>query len=236
MATGLADDLLATVDHVQRGTVSQSYARGQIERAERWLAGLAGRPRMAYLEEAAEVTEALVLLRDAARRMFIAGVAIMFVPERQSKTQAVMSQAAAFANLAMLNDARVLGRKPNALLPATPVLLPSVAVQRLCDGYVRRQGRARVETVYELLVGGRRALTGSRRYVMRQADWAVMCDATGTLPLLERLTGKAKRRALYKARKARRRPRRYRSDSSAASSPHQNMSLPRTAALGLARA
>jgi hypothetical protein len=86
--------------------------------------------------------------------------------------------------------------------------LPSVEVLRYDQGWVQRtrRKRARVEVAYELLIGGQHVLIGSRRYVMRQAYWAAMCDAFGKLPELERLTGLAKRRALYKARKARRKP------------------------------
>lgn len=215
---GISDDLRATRIHVERGSVSETYARSQVERGERWLAGLG--PRISspgFADEVEAVSFELAELRGAIRDRFKSKVIrLLWIPPRVSKTQAVLTQQERMANLLAVDQFNQTGKGPGPLLKPTPVTRPSIEVLWYDQGWVQRtrRRRARVETAYELVVGGKHVLFGSKRYVMRQADWAAMCDAFGQLPELERLTGLAKRRALYKARKARRkdrdRPRRRR--------------------------
>lgn len=210
---GIADDLRATRLHIERGTVSESYARSQVERGEAWLKGLGPRiSHPAFAEEVEEVSSELAELKGAIRDRFKPKVIrLLWIPERVSKTQAVLPMAESMANVLALQHARAAGIDPGRLHEPQKVKRPSIEVLRYDQGWVQRtrRKRARVEVAYELVIGGQHVLMGSKRYVMRQADWAAMCDANGQLPEIERLTGLAKRRALYKARKARRKqPRR----------------------------
>jgi hypothetical protein len=206
--TGISDDLRATRIHVARGSVSETYARSQVERGERWLKGLG--PRIShpgFAEEVEAVSFELAELKGVISDRFKPKVIrLLWIPKRVSKTQAVQPMAESMANVLALQHAQALGIDPGRLLEPKKTVLPSIEVLRYDQGWVNRRGRARVEVAYELVVGGQHVLMGSRRCVMRQADWAVMCDAFGQLPELERLTGLAKRRALYKVRKARRKP------------------------------
>lgn len=203
---GIANDLRATRTHVERGDVSESYARDQVDRGNAWLKGLG--PRIShpgFADEVEAVSFELAELKGAIRDRFPPKVIrLLLVPQRTSKTQAILSRFEAAANVLALQHARNLGVDPGELLQPKKAVLPSVEVLRYDQGWVERRGRARVEVAYELLIGGAHVLFGSKRYVMRQADWALMVDAFGQLPELERLTGLAKRRALHKARKARR--------------------------------
>lgn len=128
---------------------------------------------------------------------------VLFVRERVT-TQRIITPSEQMANLMALQHARIHRVNPGPLLKGELAKLPAVEVYRGLQGWVDRRGRARVGRAYLLAIGGKVVMSGSKRYIMRQADWAVMCDAAGRLPVLETTTGVAKRRALYKARKARR--------------------------------
>lgn len=206
MDSQLIGDIKATLAHVRRGDVSESYARGMIDRGERWLTGLGSRRTSpGFHEEVVELELALADLREAlAVKPDPLGVRLLYIPKRKSKTQAVLGRAETMANLVALQHAKARGIDPGPLHQPQVPTLPSIEVLRYDQGWVNRRGRARVEVAYELVIGGQRTLAGSKRYVMRQADWAAMCDSFGQLPVLETLTGLAKRRALYKARRDRR--------------------------------
>lgn len=212
---GISDDLEATVLHALRGTVSESYARSQVGRGEAWLDRLGARRQLAhYQDEVREVEAALADLRSAIRRRWPKFIRLLWVPQRVVTGAQAIAKDEIAANILASQDYRTrAGTADPGYIKARQLVRPSIEVVRLDDGWVNRTGgpwhrrrvRARVETAYELLLDGQRALIGSKRYVMRQADWAVMVDpVTGKLPAIETLTGVAKRRALYQLRRAHR--------------------------------
>lgn len=208
---GVSDDLRATLAHVERQTVSESHAKSQVERGERWLDGLGARRQLAaYHEEVLAVEDAVSRLRAAIRLRWPRVVRLLWVPERETGKSVALTTAEVGANILAHEDPRTKdGTADPGYIRARPLLKPSVEVLRLCDGYVRRGGRARVETAYELVIGGARVTTGSRRYVMRQADWAVKCDEMGKMPFREALltsglTHHQRSHHLYQLRKEKR--------------------------------
>lgn len=212
---GIADDIDATRAHVLRGDVSHAYARSQVERGQHWLEGLgARRNHPGFVEEAEEVDRAVARLLQAVDKRWPDYVRLLYIPARDTgmkhlETTEVAVNAAAALHLRQAGATEVQVQRN--VIPSRSLLTKSVEVRRYDQGWVQRtrRKRARVEVAYELVIGGKHVLIGSKRYVMRQAHWAAMCDMNGQLPELERLTGLAKRRALYKARKARRKqPRR----------------------------
>lgn len=214
---GISDDIRAAARQAAAGTVSENYARDQVEGGERWLDGLGARRNLgAYQDEIIDVKEALTKLRAAIRVRWPNTIRLLWIPDRNTKA-IYLTKEEALANVGALLHRRAaaprLGDGPmprEELIAARPLSKKSIEVLRLGQGWVDRRGRARVETAYELLIGGERACTGSRRYIMRQADWATMCDVFGQLPPMELVRGLAKRRALYKARRDKRRAQRRR--------------------------
>lgn len=173
-----------------------------VKRIDSWFAGLYARARSLapFAEEIHAITEAL--------REFVAaagpapyGVVPYFVAARK---RTVLVDAHPLEHAAALAAGMVHPeeyRRP----PPTPegIKLPSVMVQRTGTRVYRVDGRARVGCNYRLLLDGMAVpgVTGSRRTVCRQAHWAVMMDATGTVPMAQLLTGLAKRRAAYRRRR-----------------------------------
>lgn len=208
---GVAGQVRRAAAQVRRGA-TKLVADAAIARGEQWLDGLGERRRSpGFAEEVEEVLEALGELRQASAEAFGEQpvVCLLKVPRRYAKFPS--TSRASIANVLALSDAAATGRDPGRLLPLEDrPLLPSIEVRRYDQGWVQRtrRRRARVETAYELVIGGRHHLYGSKRYVMRQAHWALMCDQFGRLPALEQLTGLAKRRALHKARRDRRKQKR----------------------------
>lgn len=145
--------------------------------AQLWLDNRPG--TKGFEHESAELEEVMEDLRDAIteerRRLGEKKVRLLWIPQRVS-------------------------RKHRVSMPSVDVVLAGqVWINEM------RTGRARVRDNYHLLVGGRVVCYGSRRYVMRQADWLLMCDPFGHLPEVETARGVRKRRLLYKLRKMRKR-------------------------------
>lgn len=209
--TGVSGDLRATTAHVRRGTVSESYARSQVERGERWLDGLGARRHLAaYQEEVHAVQEAVLELREAMRERWSRVIRLLWVPERKTGKSVALTQAEVGANILASQDPRTKdGTADPGYIRPRPLLKPSVEVLWHDNGYIRQGGRARVADAYQLLIGGLRILTGSKRYVMRQADWAVKLDEMGKMPFREALftsgmTHHQRSHHLYQLRKEKR--------------------------------
>lgn len=177
--------------------------------AQRWLDE---RPsQKGFEEESAELQDALGELREAMveeRRRSQKRICLLSVPRRPSKKFRVRSRAESLANAAASMDPRSRTRDPG-YFTGEPVDMPSVEVIGVGQVWINemRTGLARVRDCYALLIGGREITRGSRKYIMRQADWSLMCDPSGALPEIERVTGLKKRRLLHKMRRDKRRQR-----------------------------
>lgn len=207
---GVAEELLGALEQLKRGRLTEEDGHAAIARADAWLEGLGPRRNSpGFAEEYREVADALEQLRDRFGQVFRRRVLALKVRRALSRKHKYISKAAVFANVAAYADPRARDgtADPGYIQPAR-VPKPSVEVELVDQGWVQQPRinyRARVRDVWAIIVNGQRIAEGSRRYCMRQAHWALMCDPSGRLPAFETMTGLAKRRALHKARRDRRR-------------------------------
>lgn len=208
--TGIVEELHRARLLLARGGLDQAQARAAIERGDRWITGLGDRKYdHGFAEEYSEVYGELELLRAMFSQRFRKRILALSIPQRLSRKYSALPRDQAAANLAAMMDPRSGNGDDPGYFKAQRAVLCSIEVEfvgNVWTQHPRVNYRARVRDHWALIINGREVLRGSRRLCMLQAHWAEMCDPTGALPRLEVMRGLEKRRALYKARKARRKP------------------------------
>ncbi len=113
--------------------------------------------------------------------------------------------------------------------PPTRGRLPDIQVVLIGQvEFIELDGRLRVRDWWELLLDGKRVsppVQGPKRWIMKNAAGAAMMNATGAPPAWMLLTGLARRRALHKRRRDRKRKAAFRRAVRQANRGHRMMVL-----------